>query len=620
MISGEPLPPVTGDRLQSSFTLSSPSSSVLTSGVGLPASGEELHPNQLPNLHPHPPPDEQVAHENGECQTVSFCIMSFSAQTCLELLRANQLSDEQIKRELNYQKLLIHEPESEFKTRGSVKQMASLTESLATCLEHCASHTGDDLTSDDDTLTNTQLHFSYLVEQAQKCVDAMKALNAATSRSPVTQQPTPTNGTESELTESVCTILNTEFGDLSVAGILEQLPLSDFGRGSCGRRTRYFGALSYSYESSKHEPAEYPDCPLFDAIFDRMQGFDKDFTRSNVTCLVTHYADGESFIRPHSDNEREVAPNSPIYTISVGAARKLRVTSRDHVLREYDFDLSHGTLSSMSSTSQHSWEHEILRDPTVRQPRISFTFRYLVNPGPRTPAPSIEQPADARPIFGDKHRVLLLTDSIAKSTPEHHFGRIRDHRCIKKMNYYLTDVLNFEPEFRFTDVVVVSCGINDLSTRLGARPPLRAHTLADLFAQKFSDCCNRHPNTQFIFNSLLSTKHHWLNNEVDRFNRIMFQQSLVTPNLRFLDTHKALVDSVSRMHGTTVLEPSDPRGTHLTFGARKLVTTQLVNAVELCVGRRSGTITGSTVRGWCWPLRCEFVSIFRQVAATYANR
>jgi hypothetical protein len=381
----------------------------------------------------------------------------------------------------------------------------------------------------------------------------------------------------------------------------------------------YFGEQSYSYEASKHEPLEYPSCSLFDTIFGRMQGLDSDFTKSKVTCLVTYYADGKSFIRPHSDNEREVVPDSLIYTISVGAARKLRVTSRDHVLRQHDFDLSHGTVSSMSSTSQHSWEHEILRDPTVDQPRISFTFRYLADPGPRTPAPPIEQPTEARPVCGDKHRVLLLTDSIAKSTPEHLFGRIRDHRCIKKVNYYLTDVLNFEPEFRFTDVVIVSCGINDLSTRLGARPPLRAHALADLFTRKFKDCCDRNPNTHFIFNSLLYTKHHWLNAEVCSFNKIMFQMSLAIPNLRFLDTHEALMDSDLRRH-RKVLEQSDPRGTHLTFEAKKLVTSQLVNAVELTVGRRTGTITGSTVRNWSWPLRSEFVYIFRQVSATYVNR
>ena len=613
--------PVTGDRPQPSFVFPSscPPSSISTSGVGLPASGEALHPNQVSTLHPHTPPDEQVAHHSGECYNLDS-FRSFTTETCLELLRDNVLTTDQVLREINYQNSLKGEPELSIKTRGAAKKMGDLAKSLATCIEHCASHTDDSLITSDDTLTNTQLHFSYLADQAQKCVDEMRAFYSATSRSPVTQpqQPTPT---VSEFSDSVCTILDDiDFQDLTVEGVLQQLPLSDFGRGSCGRRTRYFGARSYSYEATKHEPLPYPSCPLFDTIFARMQRHDSDFTTSKVTCLVTYYADGGSFIRPHSDNEREVVPDSSIYTISIGAARKLRLTSRDDVLRQHDFDLAHGSVSTMSSTSQHSWEHEIVRDPTVDKPRISFTFRYLMDPVPNTPAPPIEQPSEARPVCaGDKHRVLLLTDSIAKSTPEHLFDRIPGHRCIKKVNYYLTDVLNFEPEFRYTDVVIVSCGINDLSTRQGARPPLRAHTLADLFTRKLSDCCDRNPDTQFIFNSLLHTKHDWLNAEVCRFNNIMFQLSLATPNLRFLDTHQALM--VSDMCRTrTVLERSDPRGTHLTLEAKKLVTRQLVNAVELTVGRRTGTITGSTVRGWSWPLRREFVSIFRQVSAMYVNR
>ena len=55
--------------------------------------------------------------------------------------------------------------------------------------------------------------------------------------------------------------------------------------------------------------------------------------------------------------------------------------------------------------------------------------------------------------------------------PENIFGQIQYHVCIKKMNYYLTDLFNFEPQFKHSNFVIISLGINDLSTRKGGRAP-----------------------------------------------------------------------------------------------------------------------------------------------------
>ena len=222
--------------------------------------------------------------------------------------------------------------------------------------------------------------------------------------------------------------------------------------------------------------------------------------------------------------------------------------------------------------------------------------------------------------MGSKRRILFLSDSVAKSTPEHLFSRVKkDHRCVKKVNFYLTDVFNFEPEFGYSDDVLISCGINDMSTAKDGRPPVRAHVLADLTARRLTECCDRHPNTSFIINSILHTRHQWLNREVDTFNRVMFELSVTIHNLRFLDSHEGLMrDSISETVND-VLDPSDPRGTHLTFAAKKLITKQLVSAVELIVGKRTGTIQESTVRGWSWPLRREYVAVFRDISASFVK-
>ena len=99
----------------------------------------------------------------------------------------------------------------------------------------------------------------------------------------------------------------------------------------------------------------------------------------------------------------------------------------------------------------------------------------------------------------------------------------------------------------------------------------------------------------------------------------MFQLSVTIPNLRFIDSHEALMRDSLSDHVDNVIDPSDPRGTHLTFAAKKLITKQLVSAVELVVGRRTGTIAGSSVRGWSWPLRTEYVHAFRKISASFVK-
>ena len=311
--------------------------------------------------------------------------------------------------------------------------------------------------------------------------------------------------------------------------------------------------------------------------------------------------------------------DSTIHTISVGASRTLRLTNRVELLREHDLPVTHGSLFSMSAQSQSEWSHELLYDPSIKEPRISFTFRHLIDPVPRVLAPPIERPPEPKPTIamGSKHRILFLTDSILNRTPEPIFSRVKDHRCIKTTNYYLTDVFNFEPEFGYSEFVVISCGVNDMSTTKDRRPPMTGHVLADMVTRRLTDCCNRHTNTTFVFNSVLHTMHAWLNREINSFNRIIFELSLTIPNLRFFDSHEALMrDRISRVE-SNVIEPSDNRGTHITFAAKKLITNQLVSGIELIVGRRSGMYRGSSIRGWTWPLRSEYVVIFRRIAASF---
>ena len=564
-------------------------------------------------------------------QTDAFCVSSFSSKTCLELLES--LTPEQLDHECTYFRALGCDIPvrgtrcSSFKS-GTIQRHLDKSLKETTCQEFVS------LTKKFDCLTNS---LSFLVDRAQDEVDKMRTpmpvpvtvptpeLEESTS-SPEILSP-DTSGNELPLTESVCSFNSAvDFSDLSVDDILEQIPSTSFRQGNCGRRTAYFGTRPYSYRPVRHEPQDYPSCPVLDSVMSKLKEVVPDFSTDDYTCLVTHYPDGSSYIPVHSDNEPEIHADSTIFTISVGATRTLRFVNKVGRLREHDFDVPHGSLYCMSASTQRVWSHELLRDSSIAKPRISFTFRHLVDPAPKVKVKHpLQQPPEPKPrmAMGSKHRILFLTDSILNRTPEHIFNRVADHRCVKKTNYFLTDIFNFEAEFAYSEFVVISCGVNDLSTTKdpeghSPRPPMPGAVLGDMVSRRLTDCCARYPNTNFVFNSVIHTNHEWLNQQIDIFNNIMFKESLTAHNLRFFDSHEALVRGVESRVVYHVIQRDDGRGTHLTFAARKLVTDQLVHGIELLVGRKEGSIKGSTVRGWSWPLRRQFVAAFRTAAASFS--
>ena len=489
---------------------------------------------------------------DSEVQTLSYCVESFSSKTCIELLKLNSLTPDQIQFEANYFRTLNHERILRPKDKLSQHTLDNIT-------NHLKGQMSDSVCTDfDNIFKNCNLtlnNFSYLTEAAQLEVDKLVKFNSV-SRSPVTTtDPDPVTTTDPDVTEclascelpltdSVWFLYNSvDFSDLNVQDILQQFPVNT--RSSQGRYISYFGTKPYEYGRTRHEPCDYPDCPVFGSILSKMRSVDPDFSYDTYTCLVTYYPDGKATIPAHSDNERLVKPDSIIHTISVGAPRTLRLVNRDGILREHDKVLPHGSLTSMSADSQQLWSHELLYDPTITAPRISFTFRELIDPVPKVPAPVIEQPPVVEPrevkVMGSKHRILFLTDSVLNSTPEYIFDRVENHRCIRKKNFYLTDIFNFEPEFRYSKFVILSGGVNDMSTNHNGRPPMTAHALADYMSNRLRECCDKNSDTTFIFNSVLHTKHSWLNDEIDNLNNIIFELSCTIPNLRFFDSHHALM-------------------------------------------------------------------------------
>ncbi len=97
--------------------------------------------------------------------------------------------------------------------------------------------------------------------------------------------------------------------------------------------------------------------------------------------LVNWYNDGSHYISSHSDDERQLIPNSPIVTISFGAERKFRIRKNKKITK--DIMTQDGSFLVMGGTFQKNYKHEIVKiggkkgENTGR--RISITLRQFKN-------------------------------------------------------------------------------------------------------------------------------------------------------------------------------------------------------------------------------------------------
>lgn len=111
---------------------------------------------------------------------------------------------------------------------------------------------------------------------------------------------------------------------------------------------------------------------------------EKIFTFNSV--LLNLYADGKEEIRWHSDKEDQLGERPVIACINLGAGRKFSflrkglagesdLEDEGQKGERIDFFVEHGDLLLMTEECQERWLHAILKDKSVKEPRISLTFR-----------------------------------------------------------------------------------------------------------------------------------------------------------------------------------------------------------------------------------------------------
>lgn len=101
------------------------------------------------------------------------------------------------------------------------------------------------------------------------------------------------------------------------------------------------------------------------------------FGMSFNSCLANYYHDGNDGMGFHSDNEKEMNPDSPIVSISFGAPRMMKFKHRNGQLTK-EHVLENGSAVNMIPPLQDYWKHAIPKSKKITEPRINLTFRQIL--------------------------------------------------------------------------------------------------------------------------------------------------------------------------------------------------------------------------------------------------
>jgi len=94
-------------------------------------------------------------------------------------------------------------------------------------------------------------------------------------------------------------------------------------------------------------------------------------------CLLNLYHDGDEGMGWHSDDEKEIVPNSSIASLSFGAERKFALKHKSNK-ESHSIVLENGSLLEMSGSLQKNWLHSLPKSKKIKSPRINLTFRQMI--------------------------------------------------------------------------------------------------------------------------------------------------------------------------------------------------------------------------------------------------
>ena len=101
--------------------------------------------------------------------------------------------------------------------------------------------------------------------------------------------------------------------------------------------------------------------------------------------LVNRYENGMDHIGEHRDHEKELMPNMPIASLSLGQPRDFVFKHKDNRgrnklrtdIEKVSLILENGSLLIMNAPTNYFWYHSLPVRKNIKLPRINLTFRAL---------------------------------------------------------------------------------------------------------------------------------------------------------------------------------------------------------------------------------------------------
>ena len=132
-------------------------------------------------------------------------------------------------------------------------------------------------------------------------------------------------------------------------------------------------------------------------------------------------------------------------------------------------------------------------------------------------------------------RTLFLTDSILKGISAPSLSTRPSERCVKKVMYYFSDFMQYEPEFEYTDTVLISSGINDL-----CRKRMLPREICNIVIPQLKRLSTKYRQTSFVINSIIHTNNRQLKIHIDCLNQFLKDGIKSMKNVFFFNSHEVL--------------------------------------------------------------------------------
>jgi alkylated DNA repair dioxygenase AlkB len=140
------------------------------------------------------------------------------------------------------------------------------------------------------------------------------------------------------------------------------------------RKAAWYGDASFSYTYSKVTKQALPwttELYFLKQLAQQITG------AAYNSCLLNLYHNGDEAMAWHSDDEKTLAKDGAIASISLGAERKFAFKHK-RTEETVSILLEHGSLLVMKGTTQTNWLHRLSKSRLVREARINLTFRTIV--------------------------------------------------------------------------------------------------------------------------------------------------------------------------------------------------------------------------------------------------